>query len=50
MIALFYGLLVTKTQFSLKGRSTIVAYVKLKDSEGDIRCEGSFKWFIQRKE
>lgn len=38
------------TQFKSKGRSTIVAHVKLKDSEGDITCEGSFKWFIQSRE
>ncbi len=37
-------------QFKLKGRSVIVAHVKLKDSEGNITCEGSFKWFIQSRE
>ena len=39
-----------KTQFEAKGRATIVARVKLKDEEGDITCEGSFKWFVQGKE
>ena len=34
-------------QFKLKGRATVVAHVKLKDMEGDITCEGSFKWFAQ---
>ncbi len=39
-----------KKRFEIKGRATIVAYVVLKDSEGDITCEGSFKWFVQRRE
>jgi len=37
-------------QFESKGRATIVAYVVLKDKEGDITCEGSFKWFVQSRE
>jgi acyl-coenzyme A thioesterase PaaI-like protein len=37
------------TQYKSKGRSTIVADVVLKDEEGDVTCEGSFKWFVQSK-
>jgi len=37
-------------QLESKGRSTIVVHVKLKDVEGDVTCEGSFKWFIQSRE
>ena len=34
-------------QFKTKGRATVMAHVKLKDTEGDVTCEGSFKWFVQ---
>ncbi len=39
-----------KVRFALKGRASIVANVILRDDEGDITCQGSFKWFVQRKE
>ena len=35
--------------FDAKGRASIVVEVELKDSEGDVTCVGSFKWFVQRK-
>ena len=38
-----------KKSFESKGRASIVVEVALKDSEGDVICEGSFKWFVQRK-
>lgn len=37
-------------RFEAKGRASITAYVVLKDEEGDVTCEGSFKWFVQRKD
>ncbi len=37
-------------RFETKGRASITAYVVLKDEEGDVTCEGSFKWFVQRKD
>jgi len=39
-----------KLQFEAKGRATIIAKVILKDEEGDVTCEGSFKWFVQSGE
>ena len=36
--------------FASKGRASIVAFVSLFDEEGDVTCEGSFKWFVQKVE
>jgi acyl-coenzyme A thioesterase PaaI-like protein len=36
------------SSYETKGRATIVAEVKLFDTQGDITCVGSYKWFIQR--
>ena len=34
--------------YEQKGRATITAEVKLFDTDGDVTCEGSFKWFVQK--
>ncbi len=36
------------TSYELKGRGTIIAEVKLVDTDGDVTCVGSFKWFVQK--
>ncbi len=38
-----------KKSFDAKGRASIVVDVALEDSEGDVVCVGSFKWFVERK-
>jgi len=38
-----------KTMFDKKGRASVIVDVKVFDEEGDVVCEGWFKWFVSTK-